>query len=159
MLALDRQNNGFFHNNVLDGEDIFGDHLGKFPSGYEDLAETFKTYISIDEKGQRYIKLENPSWWQASWVYLQRLMGQNTAPIPSYDLKLLTRDQKTINAASLFKKIYVDYWDVNELDPELTNWIRQRSYVQHINGKYQQSADQWFRPKITFALTDTSPEN
>src|SRR5262249_20285220 len=107
-LAVDRENNGFYRGQVLDGNDIFGDHMGKYKSGYEDLADVFKANLKTDAQGKRYIPLKPMSFWQRLWIWFTRLFWFNKEWNPSCDLKLLTRNHKVLNASDFFSKIYVD---------------------------------------------------
>ncbi len=151
-LVTDRAGNGLFQNGILDGEDVFGDHLGKYRSGYEDLAALYQHQLKTDEKGQRYIPLKPLAWWEKLWLSILRLFGQYKQWDANLDLKLLDRQGKLSPASEVLTKVYVDYKDVSELDKEGLNWIRQRAVVEYTTGKTAQSADQWFQ-----ALTLLTP--
>ncbi len=144
-LMADRERNELFYNTVMDGNDVFGDHAGKFKSGYEDLAELFKADLKTDDHGKKYIPLKQMNWFERFWIWLTRFFGQNTDWNPSYDLKLVTRNHNVYYASDMLAKIYVDYKTVNETDKSKQNWIRQRADVVFHNGIRAQSADQWFQ--------------
>ncbi len=138
-LVADRNGDGYFKKGVLDGADLFGDHLGRFTSGYEDLSHRYATYLKTDEKGRRYLDLEQITAWQR----LNRLLSYKK-PHPS-ELRLLTRDKRLFPAYKVLKRIYVDYDPVFESDENGSNQIRQRAMVVYQNGVTGQSADQWFK--------------
>ncbi len=144
-LVTDRRGNGYFEKNILDGEDVFGDHLGRFKNGYEDLADLYKGELQKDTVGKRYIPLHALPLWEKIWIWFLRLFGLDKHWNASYDLMLLTRDHHLMPASSYLSKVYVDSWDVNELDQKQQNWIRQRAKVEYNNGMVVESADQWFQ--------------
>jgi len=144
-LAVDRESNGFFRGPVTDGNDLFGDHLGKYKTGYEDLANMFKAELKKDSHGKSYIPLRHLSWWECLWIWLTRLFGFNKNWNASYDLKLITVDHKVIDASQVLSQVYVNYTNVSEWDSLHKNVIRQRAMVQYTNGKTAQSADQWYQ--------------
>ncbi len=155
-LVMDRAQNGFWDKHLaVDGDDIFGDHLGQYRSGYEDLQKTFQTHLQVDEQGRRYIQLHPLSWWEKTWTPVSRALGLSNSD-PSFDLKLMTRDKQLVQASDVLTKLYVDYQQVDEWDHHRLNWIGQRAAVTYRNGKAATSADQWFA--TTVALELLSPQ-
>lgn len=140
-LATDRDGDGFWHHGALDGRDVYGDHLGAFSSGYEDLASRYTNDIKTDAQGKRYIALQKLTAYQK-----RRALAD-----PSHDLKLITADQKILYASDYVSRIYVDYDVVNEVDALQQNRIGQRAGVQYWNGETYSSADQWFKPQTNVA--------
>ncbi len=143
-LATDRSGNGFFKSGILDGEDVFGDHQGRFANGYQDLATLYARQIQVDENGKRYIALEKMNENQKRVIAFVRQMGVKQFNA-SYDLKLITRDGQVMDAADVLTKVYIDYENVNEVDAKGQNKIAQRATVEYINGHTALSADQWFK--------------
>ncbi len=150
-LMLDRAGNGLVSKDgIVDGEDVFGDHMRTYKSGYEDLATTFKSHLKKDERGQRYIPLRQMSWVESWWVGTTRALGWNKTMDPSYDLKLLDRNKQVQLASAHMNRIYVDYRNVDESDAKNQNWIGQRGNVYFATGQAAESADQWFRAYARF---------
>lgn len=147
-LALDRGQAGFYREDVLDGDDIFGDHLAKFPSGYEDLQQQFKNQLHIDREGKAYIELKQLNWFEKLWIQLCRfitgLFGVKHDIDINYDLKLLTQDHQVLFASDYASKIYTSYINVKEFDESGKNSIRQRAKVVYIDGSEATSGDVWF---------------
>jgi type II secretory pathway pseudopilin PulG len=160
-LAYDREGNGFFNKDrVLDGNDIFGDHLRKYPSGYEDLAETFAHEIKIDKAKQQFIPLRELPWWEQFWICLTRLFGFNKQANASYDLQLITSVNDVKPASSVITRIYVSYTNVEEYDVSGDNAILQRSLAVYKDEKSAWSGDQWFKPQDAILLMPkTVPQN
>ncbi len=151
-LVMDRARNGFWDKRqALDGDDIFGDHLGKFKSGYEDLGHTFKHHLQVDEQGRRYIQLHPLSWWEKTWTPVSKALGLSDAD-PSYDLKLMNRNKEVIQASDVLTKLYVDYNKVDEWDSKGENWIGQRASVTYRTGQAATSADQWFATVTAYKM-------
>jgi hypothetical protein len=144
-LVYDRDNNGLFSKDgELDGNDVFGDHMGRYKSGYEDLFSAFKSSVEVDEAGQKYIALNDLNWFEHTWISAGRFFGWDKTPNPSYDLHLLTLGKQTLPASKLVKRIYTDYKDVKEEDSAKENAILQRGKITYASGKSTESADMWF---------------
>lgn len=147
-LALDRGEHGFIKNTIMDGDDLFGDHLGLFPSGYEDLAKAYSDQIQTDRNGTRYIALTPISWWDDLVRNVQKFFGFKVKPCPYSDLKLITADNQIINANTVINRIDVSYKKVLEVSTKRSTAIFQRSNVYYLNGAVAKSADIWFKPKL-----------
>lgn len=151
-LIMDRENNGIGSNAgkkaVLDGNDTFGDHMGRFPSGYEDLAASFKGEIKTDIKGTGYIELHKLSWIETLWIQILRFFHLAQNPIASMDLYLLDINGHKILASHVFSRIDITYKNVQEFDADRKNAIFQRANVTYLDGHTAQSADQWFSPTL-----------
>ncbi len=143
-LVADREGNGLMRDGVLDGTDLFGDHQGRFQTGYDDLAQRYAAFIQLDEDGKRYISLHIPSPVQEEMYQSLRKKGVTVAH-PSLELKLMTRDGHVYPAYQYLTRIYVDYDHVFEQDAQQYNQIRQRAAVWYRNGQKASSADQWFK--------------
>jgi len=153
-LATDRNRDGFWSKGVMDGRDVFGDHVGQYRSGYDDLAALYKHALQKDASGKRYIPLKKLTFVEKQQANVARLSAAPKQLDPSIDLKLLTRDKKVLFAGDYVDKIYVDYQDVNELDTHKRNWIRQRASVHYVSGQTVTSADQWFQAGFVFTPVD-----
>jgi hypothetical protein len=148
-LMLDRGKAGFYNETgALDGDDIFGDHLGKFPSGYEDLQAAFKGNLHLDDKQGIYLELKQLNWFEKLWIQLYRfvtgLFGAKHSVDINYDLKLLDKDHQVLFASDKVSKIYTSYKNVLEFDKSGENSIRQRAKVVFIDGTEATSGDTWF---------------
>ncbi len=145
-LVMDRTQDGFFQNGVLDGADLFGDHLGRYQTGYEDLAETFRHQLQTDAQGNTYLALK-PLTPNERFVRQQLRRLNLIPPDVSLDLMLLARDGKTIPASDVLSRIDVSYINTLEQDTLNLNQIRQRAKVYYRSGNVAFSADQWFKAK------------
>jgi hypothetical protein len=126
-LVRDRAGDGLTRNGVVDGNDVYGDHDGKFTDGYAQLARDFKNEVKTDPAtGQRYLDLTDPNSRAAK------------------ELKLLDASGKTVPASSLLTRIDVDAIGANERDATGNNQIRQRAAVTYKDGHTALSADQWY---------------
>jgi len=126
-LVRDRAGDGLTKNGVVDGNDVYGDHDGKFSDGYSQLAKDFKGELKTDPAtGHRYLDLTDPNSRAAK------------------ELKLLDASGKTVPASSVLNRIDVDAVGANERDASGKNQIRQRASVTYKDGHTAQSADQWY---------------
>lgn len=157
---MDRKHNGIMINHngnqILDGDDVFGDHNRKFNSGYEDIAQEFKQNVKTDKKAKRYIPLHQVSWFESTWVSAIRFFGFAKESNPSIDLYLLDTNNKTVRASDVLGRIDVSYRNVQEYDETSRNVIFQRANVTYLDGKVAEGADQWFSPvQATAPLTSS----
>lgn len=161
-LITDREHNGIMFDDgktqILDGNDVFGDHLGKYKSGYENLADTYKQYIQVDTTNKHYLALHKVSWLEANWMTVLRFFHLAQEPTPSTDLYLLDIHGNTQLASELLTRIDVDYADVKEFDAEKKNVIFQRGNVSYTDGHIAQGADQWFSPVIALKPIESGHE-
>jgi len=132
-LVRDKDGDGIKKNDVVDGNDVYGDHNGKYTDGYNQLARDFASEIKTDANGKRYIDLTDPN--SRAGKELQLLDGQgNLRP-----------------AKDVLTRIDVDEMDKaakNETDGK-GNVITGRSNVTYKDGHTATSADQWFStPKV-----------
>lgn len=126
-LVRDRAGDGLTKNGVVDGNDVYGDHDGKFSDGYAQLARDFKGELKTDPAtGHRYLDLTDPNSRAAK------------------ELKLLDASGKSVPASSLLNRIDVDAVGANERDASGSNQIRQRASVTYKDGHTAMSADQWY---------------
>jgi len=126
-LVRDRSGDGLTKNGVVDGNDVYGDHDGKFSDGYAQLARDFKSELKTDPAtGHRYLDLTDPNSRAAK------------------ELKLLDPSGKSVPASSLLTRIDVDAVGANERDASGNNQIRQRASVTYKDGHTAMSADQWY---------------
>lgn len=129
-LVRDREGNGITRNGVVDGNDVYGDHEGRYKDGYQDLARDFADEVKMDPAtGKRYIDLTDPNSRAAR------------------ELKLLDANGQVRSAAAILKRIDIDGTDVLEADATRKNEIRERANVTYRDGHVAQSADQWFATK------------
>jgi hypothetical protein len=143
-LILDRSRNGTWAHNVLDSDDLFGDHAGRVSNGYVDLEQTFRHEIRMDKDGNRYIDLNQYNWLgEVQLMFCRQFMG-DTTPYASYDLKLLTFDRELVPARDVLQKVYITPWAVKEYDAKHENAILKRAWVQYNDGHFAQSVDQVF---------------
>lgn len=152
-LALDRGHTGIIKNTIIDGDALFGDHMGQFASGYEDLKYAFPAYVKIDSQRTEYIELTPEPWYEVLWRSILKFFGIHAQANPYSDLKLLTSDNHVIDANTVIKRIDVSYKKVKEYSKSGANAIFQRSNVYYTNGKIAESADIWFAPKFYYQLT------
>ncbi|HEY8208895.1 MAG TPA: hypothetical protein VIG99_15500 [Myxococcaceae bacterium] len=126
-LVRDRAGDGLTRNGVVDGNDVYGDHDGKFTDGYQELAKDFQNEVKTDPAtGRRYIDLTDPNSRAAK------------------ELKLMDGSGKMVPASSVLTRIDVDAANVNESDASGQNQIRQRAQVTYLDGHTASSADQWY---------------
>jgi len=126
-LARDRAGDGLVKNGVVDGNDVYGDHDGKFSNGYAQLAQDYQGELKTDPAtGHRYIDLTDPNSRAAK------------------ELKLLDASGKSVPASSVLNRIDVDALGANERDASGNNQIRQRASVTYKDGHTAMSADQWY---------------
>ncbi|HYV44610.1 MAG TPA: hypothetical protein VFA20_07085 [Myxococcaceae bacterium] len=126
-LMRDRAGDGLTKNGVVDGNDVYGDHDGKFSDGYAQLARDYKGELKTDPAtGHRYIDLTDPNSRAAK------------------ELKLMDASGKSVPASSVLNRIDVDAVGANERDATGSNQIRQRASVTYKDGHTAQSADQWY---------------
>lgn len=152
-LVLDRGNTGIVKNGIIDSDAVFGDHMGSYISGYEDLATAFNDSLEQSKHGVRYLALKPCPWWEMLWRNILKLFGFKIKPNAYADLKLLTYDNKLIDANTVINRIDVTYHNVKEFSPSGANAIFQRSTVYYLNGKKAQSGDMWFAPQFYYKLT------
>jgi hypothetical protein len=123
----DHGGDGLTKNGVVDGNDVYGDHDGKFTDGYAQLARDFKGELKTDPAtGHRYLDLTDPNSRAAK------------------ELKLLDPSGKSVPASSVLTRIDVDSIGANERDATGNNQIRQRASVTYQDGHTALSADQWY---------------
>jgi hypothetical protein len=126
-LVRDKEGNGLTRNGVVDGNDVYGDHDGKFNNGYQELARDYRSELKTDPAtGRRYIDLTDPNSRAAK------------------ELKLLDSSGRQIPASSVLTRIDVDVTRVNETDATGLNQIRERAAVTYLGGHTAFSADQWY---------------
>ena len=155
-LFMDRGIQGTWVNNTLDNDDLFGDHMGKYLNGYEELKTVFASQLQTDSNGNQYIPLDT-SFWHQTWISIMRFFGNKT-PDAARDLKLLTRDRQILNASDYLQRLYVNNWNTMEVDKTSSNAIFQRSWVETKQGRFTQSADQWFHFKSQLIRKATPDE-
>lgn len=126
-LMRDRAGDGLTKNGVVDGNDVYGDHDGKFANGYQQLARDYQGELKTDPAtGHRYLDLTDPNSRAAK------------------ELKLMDASGKSVPASSLLNRIDVDAVGANERDASGSNQIRQRASVTYKDGHTAMSADQWY---------------
>jgi hypothetical protein len=125
-LAKDRDGKGITKNGVIDGEDLFGDHMGQYKHAYDQLAKEYAGEIKTDANGKRYIDLTDPNSKAAK------------------ELKLVDKSGKSIPASSKMNKIYVDHEEVNKTSADNQTSIRQQGDVEFKDGHKAKAVDQWF---------------
>ncbi|MEB3205608.1 MAG: hypothetical protein VKP57_13030 [Candidatus Sericytochromatia bacterium] len=129
-LVKDRNGDGTSKNNgVIDGNEIFGDHLGKFKNAYDELAHEYAAELKTDEQGRKYIDLADPN------------------SVAAKELKLMDKAGNYIHAADKLQKLYVTWDEVNIQAGDGQTSLRQQALVQYNDGKVAKSADQWFGEK------------
>lgn len=129
-LVKDRNGDGTSKNNgVIDGNEIFGDHLGKFKNAYDELAHEYAAELKTDEQGRKYIDLADPN------------------SVAAKELKLMDKAGNYIHAADKLQKLYVSWDEVNIQAGDGQTSLRQQALVQYNDGKVAKSADQWFGEK------------
>lgn len=129
-LVKDRNGDGTSMNNgVIDGKEIFGDHLGKFKNAYDELAHEYAAELKTDEQGRKYIDLADPN------------------SVAGKELKLMDKAGNMYHAADKLQKLYVTWDEVNIEGGDGMTSLRQQALVQYNDGKVAKSADQWFGEK------------
>ena len=149
-LMVDKDGTGLIKNGVVNGDDFFTDHEGVKNDAYHDLITQFGSFVKKDENGHSYIELSKKSAVEHQ-SHDAQIAGQKLGSVipvdPSFDLKLLDANNKTLYASDYFDRIYVDYININISDKDMHNLILEVAPVRTLDGKYHLSVDQWFVPK------------
>jgi hypothetical protein len=125
-LVKDRDGLGVTKNGVVDGEDVFGDHLGQFKNAYDQLANEYASEVKTDANGQRYLDLSDPTSAAAK------------------ELKLMDRAGKLVPAAEKLNKIYLTHDEVNKTSGDGKTAIKQEGLVEYTDRHTAKAVDQWF---------------
>jgi hypothetical protein len=125
-LVKDRDGLGVAKNGVVDGEDVFGDHMGQFQNAYDQLAHEYAGELKTDAQGNKYIDLTDPNSQAAK------------------ELKLMDKGGNLYTAADKLNKIYVSYAEVDKTSADGKTAIKQEGLVEFTDKHTAKAVDQWF---------------
>jgi hypothetical protein len=125
-LVKDRDGLGVKKDGVVDGEDVFGDHMGKFKNAYDQLAQEYAGELKTDAQGNKYIDLKDPN------------------SVAAKELKLMDKGGNLYTASEKLNKIYVSYAEVNKTSSDGLTAIKQEGLVEYKDNHTAKSVDQWF---------------
>lgn len=125
-LVKDRDGQGVSKNGVVDGEDVFGDHMGNYKNAYDQLAQEYAAEVKTDANGNKYIDLTDPN------------------SVAAKELKLMDSSGNLYKAADKLNKLYVSYEDVNRISADGQTAIKQEGLVEFKDKHTAKAVDQWF---------------
>ncbi len=125
-LVKDRDGLGVAKNGVVDGEDVFGDHLGQFKNAYDQLAHEYAGELKTDAQGNKYIDLTDPNSQAAK------------------ELRLMDKAGNLYTASEKLNKLYVTHAEVNKASADGQTAIRQEGLVEYKDTHTAKAVDQWF---------------
>ncbi len=125
-LVKDRDGKGVTKSGVVDGEDVFGDHQGKFKNAYDQLAKEYAGEVKTDAQGNKFIDLADPNSKAAK------------------ELKLMDKGGNLYTASDKLNKLYVSYADTNNTSADGDTSIREQSKAEYKDGHTAKTVDQWY---------------
>lgn len=125
-LVKDRDGQGITKNGVVDGEDVFGDHMGKYKNAFDQLAQEYASELKTDAQGNKYLDLTDPN------------------SLAARELKLMDKAGNLYLASEKLNKIYVSYAEVERVSNDGLTAIKQEGLVEYKDRHTAKAVDQWF---------------